>query len=86
MTDLITGAVAVVIVGALGIAGERATRRRKRAFQDRYGSYEGFRGQVDEDRVRSVRSARGDVAAVKAVRDDHPLASLVIANRYVREL
>ncbi|MDX3059340.1 hypothetical protein PV394_30090 [Streptomyces sp. NE06-03E] len=86
MTDLITGAVAAGIVGALGIAGDRAARRRKRAFRNHYGSYEGFRHQVDEDKVRSVRSARGDVAAVKAVRDDHPLASLVIANRYVREL
>ncbi|MEU8707671.1 hypothetical protein [Streptomyces sp. NPDC048565] len=75
-----------MILGALAIVGERATRKRKRAFWDRYGSYEGFRGQVDEDKVRSVRAAHGDIAAVKAVRDDHPLASLVIAKRYVEEL
>ncbi|MEV8227339.1 hypothetical protein AB0P41_15040 [Streptomyces sp. NPDC079167] len=86
MIDPLTGVIAAVICGALGVAGERAARRRKRAFWDRYGTYEGFRTQVDEAKVRSVREARGDVAAVRAVREDHPLASLVIANRYVQEL
>ncbi|MFJ8882818.1 hypothetical protein ACIRJR_05330 [Streptomyces sp. NPDC102402] len=88
MTDPLTGVIAVVgIAGAASaFAGDRVLRNRKRAFQDRYGSYEGFRGQVDEDEVRAVRGARGDVAAVKAVRDRHPLASLSHANRYVKEL
>ncbi|MFB8025831.1 hypothetical protein ACFQ6U_11035 [Streptomyces sp. NPDC056465] len=87
MIDPLTGAVAAGIVGAVSaFAGDRALRKRKRAFQDRYGTYEGFRGQVDEDEVRTVRDARGDVAAVKAVRDRHPLASLSHAHRYVKEL
>ncbi|MEV3932957.1 MULTISPECIES: hypothetical protein [unclassified Streptomyces] len=87
MLDPLTGVIAVGIVGAASaFAGDRLLRRRKRAFQDRYGSYEGFRGQVDADEVRAVRDARGDVAAVKAVRDRHPLASLTHANRYVKEL
>ncbi|WP_405664836.1 hypothetical protein OG379_22155 [Streptomyces sp. NBC_01166] len=86
MVDLLTGVVAIAVSGALGVAGERAARRRKRAFWDHYGTYEGFRRQVDEDKVRAVRGARGDVAAIKAVRGDHPLASLVVAKRYVQEL
>uniref|UniRef100_A0AAU3GSV0 Secreted protein n=1 Tax=Streptomyces sp. NBC_01401 TaxID=2903854 RepID=A0AAU3GSV0_9ACTN len=86
MIGPLTGTIAFVIVGALAIAGERTTRKRKRAFWDRYGSYEGFSSQVDEDKVRSVRGAHGDIAAVKAVRDDHPLAPLLIAKRYVEEL
>lgn len=72
MLDPLTGAIAVGISGALGIAGERAARKRKRAFWDHYGTYEGFRRQVDEDKVRSVRGARGDVAAIKAVLDVPP--------------
>ncbi|MFE9725481.1 hypothetical protein ACFYQ5_18240 [Streptomyces sp. NPDC005794] len=86
MIDLLTGALAVGITGALGIAGDRAARKRKRAFWDHYGTYEGFRDQVDADKVRAVRSARGDVAAIKTVRDDHPRVSLVLAKRYVQEL
>ncbi|MFB4422786.1 hypothetical protein C5F59_017020 [Streptomyces sp. QL37] len=86
MIDPLTGVIAFAVTGALGIAGERAARRRKRAFWDHYGTYEGFRRQVDEDKVRSVRGTDGDVAAIKAVRVDHPLASLVIAKRYVQEL
>ncbi|MFD5873557.1 hypothetical protein [Streptomyces sp. NPDC060322] len=87
MIDPLTGVIAVGVVGAASaFAGERALRRRKRAFQDRYGTYAGFRSQVDEDEIRAVRGARGDVAAVKAVRDRHPSASLAHANRYVKEL
>ncbi|MBM7436846.1 hypothetical protein [Streptomyces sp. HB132] len=87
MIDGLTGVIVIGIVGAvLAFAGDRIVRRRKRAFEDRYGTYEGFRDQVDENEVRAVRDERGDVAAVKTVRDRHPLASLAHAHRYVKEL
>ncbi|MEU1486362.1 hypothetical protein [Streptomyces sp. NPDC005752] len=87
MIDPLTGVVVVAAVGAaLAFVSDRALRRRKRAFVDRYGTYDGFRTQVDADEVRTVRGARGDVAAVKFVRDRHPLASLAHAHRYVKEL
>jgi hypothetical protein len=85
MNGTATGIALVMIVIALA-AGEYDKRRRRAAFQDTYGSYEGFRKAVDAERVRAVRADRGDVAAVKAVRDDHPRASLRLATRYVREL
>jgi len=43
-------------------------------------------GQADQTEVRTVRDTRGDVAAVRAVRDRHPLVPLVDANRRVKEL
>ncbi|MEU0136425.1 hypothetical protein ABZ172_20680 [Streptomyces sp. NPDC006296] len=87
MIDPLTGVVAVGIAGAaVAFAADRVLRRRKRAFRDRYGSYEEFRSRVDEAEVRAVRGEHGEVAAVKAVRDRHPLASLADAHRYVKEL
>ncbi|MET8714554.1 hypothetical protein ABZV52_15480 [Streptomyces sp. NPDC004735] len=87
MIDPLTGVVVVAAVGAVAaFAGDRVLRGRKRAFRDRYGTYDGFRTQVDADEVRAVRDARGEVAAVKVVRDRHPLASLAHAHRYVKEL
>ncbi|MEV6197368.1 hypothetical protein AB0M19_33800 [Streptomyces sp. NPDC051920] len=82
----IAGFIAVGIAIAVGVAGERAAKKRKKAFWDRYGSFEGFSGQVDVERIQGVRRAKGDVAAVKAVREDHPDVSLVMAKRYVDEL
>ncbi|MGW7367442.1 hypothetical protein ACWGI8_29480 [Streptomyces sp. NPDC054841] len=84
MIEGISVAIAAGVAGALGIAtGDRAARKRKQAFWDHYGSYEGFRGQVDEEKIRAVQRSRGDVAAIKQVRDDYPLTSLLIAKRYV---
>ncbi|UFQ16859.1 MULTISPECIES: hypothetical protein [Streptomyces] len=81
--DGITVLIAAGVTGALGIAGDQAVRKRKKAFWNQYGSYEGFRSQVDEQRIRSVQRDRGDIAAVKAVRDNYPLASMAIAKKYV---
>lgn len=81
--DAVAGIIAAGVVGALGIIGNQATRKRKKAFWDQYGSYEGFRRQVDEQRIRAVQRDHGDIAAVKAVRDNHPLASMVVAKKYV---
>ncbi|MFE4449957.1 hypothetical protein [Streptomyces sp. NPDC056796] len=87
MIDPLTGVVVAGAVGAVAaFACDLVLRGRGRAFQDRYGSYEGFRTRVDEDEVRAVRGARGDVAAVRTVRDRHPLVPLAHANRYVKEL
>ncbi|MDF6019598.1 hypothetical protein [Streptomyces sp. JH34] len=87
MIDPLTGVAVVAAVGAaLAFASDRVLRRRKRAFRDHYGTYEGFRTQVDGDEVRAVLAARGEIAAVKVVRDRHPLASLAHAHRYVKEL
>ncbi|TXS09545.1 hypothetical protein [Streptomyces sp. wa22] len=87
MIDPLTGVVVVAAVGAAtAFVSDRILRRRKRAFRDRYGTYDGFRTRVDADEVRAVRDARGEVAAVKAVRDRHPFASLAHAHRYVKEL
>ncbi|WP_406865386.1 hypothetical protein ABZO31_17795 [Streptomyces sp. HUAS MG47] len=83
---MIIGGVVAAVAVVLWVVGERGARRRKKAFWERYGTYEGFRRQVDEEKVRAVRRDRGDVAAIKAVRVDHPLASLVHAKRYVDEL
>lgn len=78
------GGMAVVLVAAL-VSG-RGARRRARVFEKRYGSYEGFRRQVDAGRVRQVARERGPVAAVKEVRERHPGVSLVMAKRYVDQL
>jgi hypothetical protein len=87
MTDPLTGAIAIGVVGVLlALGGELVIRRRKRAFREHYGDYEGFRTTVDAAMVRTVRGARGDVAAIKAVRESHPEVSLTHAKRYVQEL
>ncbi|MGV9251788.1 hypothetical protein [Streptomyces sp. NPDC003697] len=86
MIEGIAGAIAVGVVITAGVAGDRASKKRQKAFRDRYGSFEGFRNQVDAERVQGVRRERGDVAAVKAVRDGHPYVSLAMAKRYVEEL
>ncbi|GAA2462522.1 hypothetical protein [Streptomyces lavendulocolor] len=81
--DGISGLIAAGVTGVLGIFGDQAVRKRKKAFWVQYGSYEGFRSQVDEQKIRSVQRDRGDIAAVKAVRDNYPLASMAIAKKYV---
>ncbi|WP_406838439.1 hypothetical protein ACICHK_23485 [Streptomyces sp. AHU1] len=80
------GFIAAGIAIAICVAGDRAAKRRERVFRDRYGSFEGFRGQVDPERIRGVRRRSGDVAAIKAVREEHPCVSLLTAKRYVDEL
>lgn len=83
---MITGGVGVLICVLLLLAGDRANKRRQAAFRNRYGSFEGFRKQVDAERIQDIRRAQGNVHAIKAVRQDHPHASLVMAKRYVEEL
>lgn len=68
------------------LAGARVNNRRQAAFRNRYSSYEDFRRQVDAERIRDLRRKWGDVYAIKAVRQAHPGASLVMAKRYVDEL
>ncbi|MEU0332784.1 hypothetical protein [Streptomyces sp. NPDC006193] len=86
MIEGISGAIAVGLSAALGVASDRTTKKRKQAFWDQYGSYEGFRSQVDEERIREVWRERGDLAAMKAVRDAFPYVPLPVAKRYVDEL
>ncbi|WP_431035198.1 hypothetical protein ACQYWQ_15310 [Streptomyces sp. P6-2-1] len=76
----------MVVVLVAGLVSERGARKRARAFQERYGSYEGFRRQVDAGRVREVAREQGKVAAVREVRDGHPGVSLLMAKRYVDQL
>ncbi|MEU6663515.1 hypothetical protein [Streptomyces sp. NPDC046821] len=83
----IAGVVVIVAVTALAMIGDRASKqKRDKAFAERYGSYEGFRRQVDQARIQETLRAHGMVAAVKAVRDTNPHVSLVLAKRYVDEL
>ncbi|MGW3818474.1 hypothetical protein [Streptomyces sp. NPDC005046] len=70
----------------IGVAGDRAAKKRKKAFWDRYGSFEGFRGQVDTERIQRVLRASGDIAAIEVVRKEYPYGSLAMAKRYVDEL
>lgn len=86
MFEGISGVIAVCILIAIGVAGDRAAKKRKKAFWDRYGSFEGFRGQVDTERIEEVRRASGDVVAIKVLRKEYPNVSLVMAKRYVDEL
>ncbi|MER7190343.1 hypothetical protein [Streptomyces flaveolus] len=86
MIENISGAIAVGISAVLGVAGEHTSKKRAQAFTKRYGSYEGFRQQVDEDRVQGVLRTRGKVAAIKEVRDNYPYVSLPMAKRYVEQL
>ncbi|ASY33840.1 hypothetical protein CAC01_15175 [Streptomyces sp. CLI2509] len=78
------GGMVVVLVAV--VLSRLGTRRQARAFEERYGSYEGFRRQVDAGRVREVARERGKIAAVKEVRERHPGVSLVMAKRYVDQL
>ncbi|MEU9140284.1 hypothetical protein AB0D33_30755 [Streptomyces sp. NPDC048404] len=65
------GFIAAGVTMAVCIAGDRGAKKRKKAFWDAYGSFEGFRDQVDAERIQGVRTARGDIAGIKAVRRDH---------------
>ncbi|EGJ75999.1 hypothetical protein STTU_3210 [Streptomyces sp. Tu6071] len=78
------GGMVVVLVAV--VLSRLGTRRQARAFEERYGSYESFRRQVDAGRVREVARERGKIAAVKEVRERHPGVSLVMAKRYVDQL
>ncbi|MGW0953593.1 hypothetical protein [Streptomyces sp. NPDC002545] len=71
---------------ASAVAGDRAPRKRKKAYWERYGSFEGFRGQVDEEKIQRVRREQGDVVAIKVVRQTYPYVPLFLAKRYVEEL
>jgi hypothetical protein len=67
------GFIAVGITIAICVAGDRAAKKRKRVFRDRYGSFEGFRSQVDPERIRGVRRRSGDVAPLRLSRDGEAL-------------
>lgn len=82
----VAGIVAVVLTLVSAVASQRSAKRREQAFTERYGSFEGFRAQVDAAHIEEVRRTQGPVAAVKAVRDAHPTVSLRLAKRYVDEL
>ncbi|MGX4692305.1 hypothetical protein [Streptomyces sp. JNUCC 63] len=86
MIEGISSAIAVGVSTVIGVAGDRTTKKRKQAFWDRYGSFEGFRSQVDQERIQGVRRERGNVAAIKVVREEYPYVSLAMAKRYVEEL
>lgn len=86
MLEGIAGVVALGVSGALGVASDRSSNKRKKAFQERYGSFEGFRSQVDEEKIQGVRREKGNVYAIKAVRQNYPYVSLAFAKRYVEEL
>ncbi|MFI5987221.1 hypothetical protein ACIBEA_40930 [Streptomyces sp. NPDC051555] len=86
MNNDVAAIVALAITGALGVAFDRSAKKRKKAFWERFGSFEGFRAQVDETKIQQVRSDHGDVAAIKAVRQSHTYVPLVLAKRYVDEL
>ncbi|MEV5006132.1 hypothetical protein ACIQFZ_23670 [Streptomyces sp. NPDC093064] len=86
MLDGITGTIAIGVMVASAVVGDRASKKREKAFWERYGSFEGFRGQVDEEKIQRVRREQGDVAAIKVVRQTYPYVSLLLAKRYVEEL
>jgi ribosomal protein L7/L12 len=86
MIEGIAGAVALGVTGALGVATDRTANKRKKAFKERYGTFEGFRSQVDEERIQRVRREKGNVSAIKVVRENYPYVSLAFAKRYVEEL
>ncbi|MFI0965153.1 hypothetical protein ACH4S8_27715 [Streptomyces sp. NPDC021080] len=80
------GFIAVGVTIAICVAGDRAAKKREKDFRDKYGSFEGFRDQVDAERIQGVRRASGDIAAIRALRQEYPYVSLVMAKRYVDEL
>ncbi|MFI1290790.1 hypothetical protein ACH4VM_20355 [Streptomyces sp. NPDC020792] len=86
MLDGITATIAIGVTVALAAVGDRASKKRKKAFWERYGSFEGFRGQVDEEKIQRVRREQGDVVAIKVVRQTYPYVPLLLAKRYVEEL
>ncbi|MGW2764614.1 hypothetical protein [Streptomyces sp. NPDC001275] len=47
MLDGITGTIAIGVMVASAVVGDRASKKREKAFWERYGSFEGFRSQVD---------------------------------------
>lgn len=86
MLDGITGTIAIGVTAALGVASDRASNKRKKAFWERYGSFEGFRDQVDGEKIQRVLREQGKIAAIKVVRQTYPYVSLPLAKRYVEEL
>ncbi|GED85905.1 hypothetical protein ACIQMV_17610 [Streptomyces sp. NPDC091412] len=86
MLDGITAPMAIGVMVALAVVGDRASKKRKKAFWERYGSFEGFRSQVDEEKIQRVRREQGDVVAIKVVRQTYPYVPLLLAKRYVEEL
>ncbi|MFJ2718808.1 hypothetical protein [Streptomyces sp. NPDC087437] len=86
MLDGITAPMAIGVMVALAVVGDRASKKRKKAFRERYGSFEGFRSQVDEEKIQRVRREQGDVVAIKVVRQTYPYVPLLLAKRYVEEL
>jgi hypothetical protein len=49
-----------------------AAQRRKQDFEQRYGSLDAFRAGLDQDGFRTLRETEGQVAAIRALRRDHP--------------
>ncbi|MFD7033195.1 hypothetical protein ACFWAR_34735 [Streptomyces sp. NPDC059917] len=86
MNNEVAAIVALTLAVALGVALDRSAKKRKKAFWEHFGSFEGFRAQVDGTKIQQIRSDHGDVAAIKAVRQSHTYVPLVLAKRYVDEL
>jgi hypothetical protein len=86
MIEGISSAIAVGVSMVIVVASYRTTKKREQDFRDRYGSFEGFRSQVDQERIQEVRGERGNVAAIKVVREEYPYVSLAMAKRYVYEM
>jgi hypothetical protein len=77
-------AIAVVAVGFVMV--DLALGRRTAVFAERFPSFESFAAAVDAERVRAVKRAAGEVAAIRAVRVDVPDAPLDDVVRLVRRL
>lgn len=79
----IIGAVALI---AVGVSGMVVNRTRQHSFEQRYGSLEQFGAGIDRSGLRALRDSDGEVAAIRALRRDHPELSLSQSAEVVRGL
>jgi hypothetical protein len=75
----------ILVVSLAGIAVRAASMKKRQAVSAGYDT-PAFRASIDSDRIRGVRESKGEVSAIKALRDDFPGMPLQDAVRLVRQI
>jgi hypothetical protein len=75
----------ILAVSLAGIAVRAASTRKRQAVSAGYDTPD-FRASIDSGKIRSVRESKGEISAIKALRDDFPGMPLADAVRLVRQI